>query len=375
MGQIIIADVLDGLRQIESGMCDTCITSPPYYGLRDYGTATWEGGDPECDHVIAEIRTGLSLAESTASVRGGANKLKEIPKLQAKAICPKCGAARADKQIGIEETPVQYINRLVEAFREVRRVLKPDGTLWLNIGDSYAGSGKGGQPDMYTENWQPEYSHIGASARRNAVTKYAGDPRVYEGMKNKDLMGIPWMLAFALRADGWWLRQDIIWHKPNAMPESVKDRCTKSHEYIFLLSKSQAYYFDSDAIKEKAVSKPGKGATGRGTQAYAIASGKGKNPQQDHSGWCGGNGETRNKRDVWTVATRPYKGAHFAVFPPELIRPCVLAGSRKGGIVLDPFIGSGTTAAVAVEEGRDFIGIDIHPNYAELARKRVGGLT
>lgn len=212
---------------------------------------------------------------------------------------------------------------------------------------------------MYTENWKPEYSHIGASARRNAVTKYAGDPRVYEGMKNKDLMGIPWMLAFALRADGWWLRQDIIWHKPNAMPESVKDRCTKSHEYIFLLSKSQAYYFDSDAIKEKAVSKPWKGA----------------NPQQDHSGWCGGNGETRNKRDVWTVATRPYKGAHFAVFPPELIRPCVLAGSRKGGIVLDPFIGSGTTAAVAVEEGRDFIGIDIHPNYAELARKRVGGLT
>ena len=318
MGQIIIADALEGLRHLETETCDTCITSPPYYGLRDYGV---EG------------------------------------------------------QIGIEKTPEQYINRLVEVFSEVRRVLKPDGTLWLNIGDSYAGSGKGGQSgNMRSENWQPRYPRIGETARKNAVTKYAGDLRVYEGIKNKDLIGIPWMLAFALRADGWWLRQDIIWHKPNAMPESVKDRCTKSHEHILLLSKSRNYYYDNEAIKEPCARK-GNSKTFRGGGAYTNNQSY-KNSvvvERQSTGNKLNQSGKRNRRDVWTVATKPYNGAHFSVFPPELIRPCILAGSRKNGIVLDPFLGSGTTAIVAVEEGRDFIGIDLNPNYVELVRKRMGG--
>lgn len=249
-----------------------------------------------------------------------------------KQICPKCGAVRVDKQIGLEETPEQYIERLVAVFHEVKRVLKDEGTLWVNIGDSYAGSGKGAA--QYPENAQKYLQKTNkGSVGQSAICSVNG---VGGGIKPKDLIGIPWMIAFALRADGWCLRQDIIWHKPNPMPESVTDRCTKAHEYIFLLSKQPKYYFDHEAMLEE-----------------ADASGK------------------RNKRDVWTVTTKPIKEAHFATFPMDLITPCVLAGSRTGGNVLDCFCGSGTTGVVALTNGRNFIGIELNPEYIKIAEDRI----
>jgi DNA modification methylase len=285
-----------------------CVTSPPYFGLRDYGHPG---------------------------------------------------------QIGLEETPEQYIAAMVEVFRCVREVLADDGTLWLNIGDTYAtqGGAHGGRND----------DQRGVGAKRTHDNG-GGDQQVRRapnGLKPKDLIGIPWMLAFALRADGWYLRQDIIWHKPNPMPESVRDRCTKAHEYIFLLSKSERYYFDSEAMKEPSV-----------TPADLQVAKRNKAPHkgQRDSGMRETTGgfdkitkvyETRNRRSVWTVATRPYKGAHFATFPPALIEPCVLAGSRPGDIVLDPFMGSGTTAAVAKQHGRQYIGCELNEDYWPLQEERI----
>lgn len=273
-----------------------CVTSPPYFGLRDYGH---EG------------------------------------------------------QIGLEQTPEEYIAAMVEVFRCVRDVLADDGTLWLNIGDSYARSpAKGGSgPGGKNREW------IGDNYAQARVAD------VPANCKPKDLIGIPWMLAFALRADGWYLRQDIIWHKPNPMPESVKDRCTKAHEYVFLLSKSGRYFFDAESIKEPA--DPANHRDSRGVRRTAPGS-------TDHSGFKDGrNYETRNKRDVWSVPVRPYKGAHFATFPPALIEPCILAGSRPGDVVLDPFMGSGTTAAVAKSRGRQYLGCEINPEYGPLQEDRI----
>jgi len=268
-----------------------CVTSPPYFGLRDYGH---EG------------------------------------------------------QIGLEQTPEKYIDAMVEVFRCVRDVLTDDGTLWLNIGDSYAGAG-------YSNN-----KNTGGTARVDG-----GKQRHLSGTgcKNKDLIGIPWMLAFALRADGWYLRQDIIWHKPNPMPESVRDRCTKAHEYIFLLSKSERYFFDSEAMKEPA--DPANHRDSRGIRRTPDG-------QADHKGFVNGRHyETRNKRDVWSVPVRPYKGAHFATFPPALIEPCILAGSRLNDTVLDPFMGSGTTAAVAKQLGRQYLGCELNEDYWPLQEERL----
>jgi DNA modification methylase len=272
-----------------------CVTSPPYFGLRDYGHPG---------------------------------------------------------QIGLEPTPEAYIAAMVEVFRCVRDVLADDGTLWLNIGDSY-------------NNFR---STMGPGQAVHGREKLNGKPapdsrsRGIVGLKEKDLIGIPWMLAFALRADGWYLRQDIIWHKPNPMPESVRDRCTKAHEYIFLLSKSQRYFFDGEAMREDAVKGAagslfniGKTAThqmGRSSDAERVEDGK------------------RNRRSVWTVATQPYSGAHFATFPPALIEPCILAGSRPADIVLDPFMGSGTTAQVAQQLGRQYIGCELNPQYLSLQSER-----
>ena len=248
-------------------------------------------------------------------------------------------------EIGLEQTPEEYIAAMVEVFRCVRDVLADDGTLWLNIGDSYAGGGGG------------NYS---AGTRNNSgqnITNVRNRPAWLSqaGLKPKDLIGIPWMLAFALRADGWYLRQDIIWHKPNPMPESVRDRCTKAHEYIFLLSKSERYFFDSEAMKEDAIGgQTGKAASFKrdGSKREQKIPGQGYGTHRPDREDVAYNGAKRNRRSVWTVATRPYKGAHFATFPPELIEPCILAGSRPGDIVLDPFMGSGTTAAVALQHGR-----------------------
>lgn len=329
--RIICADALEGLKQIESGSADMCVTSPPYYGLRDYGI-------------------------------GG--------------------------QIGLEDTPELYIERLVEVFREVRRVLKDDGTLWVNIADSYAG-GAG--------RWEKEKNISSMQATNRGSFGQLGIARKWQhdNIKQKDLIGIPWMLAFALRADGWYLRNDIIWHKPNPMPESVTDRCTKAHEYIFLLSKERRYYFDHKAIQEpvandtverrmRAISDEHKyvnGANGQKAQTINRPRENIKNLQEKgqplhtlHTHRVDGAEnlyEMRNKRSVWSVSTRGYSGAHFAVYPPELIRPCILAGSRIGGTVIDPFFGSGTTGIAALEEQRGFIGIELNPEYVDIAQTRI----
>ena len=300
MDKIITGNAIEVLKELPDCSADCCITSPPYLGLRDYGVSG---------------------------------------------------------QLGLENSVEAYINRLTDIFREVRRVLKNDGTLWLNIGDSYVSSNS-------------EYSNC----------------------KRKDLIGAPWLLAFALRNDGWYLRQDIIWEKPNAMPESVKDRCTKSHEYIFLFSKQSKYYFDYEAIKEPAVGfnnivpagskgtlrpnsrlRKGNSRTFRGGGVYTK--GQSFNNSAEIMRESHGNNENmtglRNKRSVWTVATQGYKEAHFATFPEKLIEPCVLAGSKEGGVVLDPFLGSGTTAIVAKKYNRGFIGIELNSEYVEMARRRL----
>lgn len=261
-------------------------------------------------------------------------------------------------QIGLEDTPEEYIDKLVMVFREVKRVLKPDGTLWINIGDSYAG-GAG--------RWCKE-GEIGAKQASNKES--FGQIKIakrwkHDSIKPKDLIGIPWMLAFALRSDGYYLRQDIIWSKPSCMPESVRDRCTKSHEYIFLLSKSAQYYFDSTAIKEPTITFD-KGIRDRDNTRLNNTPGRSR-----MGGLARNDYETRNKRSVWSVNVKPFKEAHFATFPTELIRPCILAGSRKGGIVLDPFFGSGTTGVVATQEHRGYIGIELNPEYVDIATKRI----
>lgn len=259
--RVLATDVLDGLERLPEKSARCCVTSPPYYGLRDYGH---------------------------------------------------------DGQIGLEATPADYVARMVAVFREVRRVLTDDGTVWINLGDSYG---------------------------------------------QKQLQGIPWRVAFALQADGWYLRQDIIWHKPNPMPESVTDRCTKAHEYVFLLSKSARYFFDHVAIKEPA--DPINHRNSRGVRRTPAG-------QSCHKGFVNGRHyETRNRRDVWNVQVQPYSGAHFAVMPPDLVEPCILAGSAPGDLVIDPFTGSGTTGAIAVAHGRSFVGTEINPAYCYLARARI----
>lgn len=303
---VYVGDCMEVLKNMKENTVDSCVTSPPYYRLRNYET---EG------------------------------------------------------QIGLEETPEEYVEKLVEIFREVRRILKPEGTLWVNIGDSYAGSGKGAANYPETHKGGMQSSNRGAFGTAIPKTKRS------EGIKNKDLIGIPWMLAFALRADGWYLRQDIIWAKPNPMPESIKDRCTKSHEYIFLLSKSSKYYFDHEAIQEPATyartapTAPAGSFEGKRKHAHE----KFKHISQSFRAIR----DFRNKRDVWTVGVSRYRGAHFATFPEKLIEPCILAGTPKGGIVIDPFFGAGTTGVVAVKNNRKYIGIELNPDYAEIAKRRI----
>lgn len=303
--RIIVGDCRESLKTLPDASVQCCVTSPPYWGLRDYG-------HPD--------------------------------------------------QIGNEPTPEEYVESLLAVFREVRRVLRDDGSLWLNLGDSYSSNGGS----------RPNGSSDGQLGR--GTPPIAGSRKAVR--KPKDLIGVPWLVAFALQSDGWWLRQDIIWAKPNPMPESVTDRCTKSHEYVFLMSKSERYYYDQDAIKEDATSKKGKGATGRGKQKSALAVGcNGRQPQQDHSGWIGGNAETRNRRSVWTITTKPYAGAHFATMPQQLAEICVLAGSKPGDTILDPFGGAGTTAAVSIKHGRSAVIVELNPDYVELIPGRIRSIT
>jgi len=295
MNKIEFGDCRETMRRwaSEGVKVQTCVTSPPYFGLRDYGH---------------------------------------------------------DGQIGLEETPEQYIDAMVEVFSCVKNILADDGTLWLNIGDSYAGNNS-------------QASNNGRAGFGNARERVVN--RTGEGLKTKDLIGIPWMLAFALRADGWYLRQDIIWHKPNPMPESVTDRCTKAHEYIFLMSKSAKYYYDIEAIKEEAHSTDNSNRNRDDTKLNNTAG------RTRMAGLKTNHYENKNKRSVWTVTTKPYEGAHFAVFPTDLIEPCIMAGAPVGGIVLDPFMGSGTTAQVAQSLGRQYLGCELNPEYAPLQKKRL----
>ena len=261
-------------------------------------------------------------------------------------------------EMGAEPTPDEFVAALVEVFREVHRVLRDDGTVWLNLGDSYATGTKASR--------QPGNKSFGKKTAKAQGVPRIGTP---DGLKTKDLIGIPWRVAFALQADGWYLRQDIIWAKPNPMPESVTDRCTKSHEYIFMLSKSPKYYYDHEAVKEPAVSthSSGNGFKRDARESYKNADGSSRG---NESQWSDVGGK-RNRRSVWTVPTKPYKGAHFATFPPALIEPCILAGCPEGGVVLDPFGGSGTTAGVAVSNGRNAVICELNPEYAKLIPERV----
>lgn len=302
---LLTGDALDVLGTLPAGSVQCCVTSPPYWGLRDYGVAG---------------------------------------------------------QIGLEATPEKYVAKMVAVFREVRRVLKPDGTLWLNLGDSYSDA-RGGEQG---KNGQMANRSVAA-----ARCRVRGETRAVPGLAGKNLVGIPWRVAFALQADGWYLRSDIIWAKPNPMPESVTDRPTRAHEYLFLLSKSKRYYYDAAAIAEDCA-------------AVTLADPRGNvNGSRRDRGFPGapsnggtrlGEGATRNARSVWEITTKAYPGAHFATFPEELARRCILAGSRPGDTVLDPFGGSGTVAQVATGNGRESIYSDLNPTYVELARQRIGPL-
>jgi site-specific DNA-methyltransferase (adenine-specific) len=314
--KILHGDCIEQMRTLPDQCVNTCVTSPPYFGLRDYGH---------------------------------------------------------DGQIGLEATPDAFVAKMVDVFREVRRVLRDDGTVWLNLGDSYAAA-RGGthQPAETLAGGKGGKMDDGATVNRGRESGYNPTRNAGAiGLKHKDLIGIPWRVAFALQADGWYLRSDIIWHKPNPMPESVTDRPTKAHEYLFLLAKSERYYYDSAAIAEPATAgthtTTEKSFGGQAAGAKVAPSGN----QVPGKQWAWG--DTRNRRSVWTVTTKPYKGAHFATFPPELIRPCILAGCQIGGTVLDPFGGSGTTAQVAIEEGREAILCELNADYIKLAHERLNG--
>lgn len=529
----MVGDVRDLLPTLAAGSVRCCVTSPPYFGLRDYGTAKWEGGDAGCDHKQSVARHDGGRT-NVDGFNGSAKANSDKGAMNFRDVCGKCGAVRIDSQIGLEPTPEAYVAELVAVFREVRRVLTDDGTLFLNLGDSYFGTsqtggikGKEGSakragrmfsrpagsrrataygtgdkepegspardcfcqslcgacraayrigkshsgrppapmlgpspsaPTLGSMESAPDHSPTSDSSRPTGRSEAAtldssqtaarvvgqrpgvrgsttgesslplGDSRspvstpdagcllcgcslpdltpasadttdcicgtgsrsgasdqsktgtlsgdlaypniANTSLKSKDLLGIPWRVAFALQADGWYLRSDIIWAKPNPMPESVTDRPTKAHEYIFLLSKSPTYYYDADAIAEDAIHA-----------GAVVTNDAGKNGQmgkygQTRTGFLRDGGvtvaATRNARTVWTIATQPYAGAHFATFPVELARRCILAGSAKGDVVLDPFGGSGTVAAVATGHGREAILCELNPAYAELARERIG---
>lgn len=411
------------LKLMRSCWFHTVITSPPYYGLRDYGTANYEGGDPNHSHDRVLPRNGRGGSGSP-----GKQTANAFPSDLPAKVC-SCGAKLVDEQIGLEETPEAFVDKLVEVFREVRRVLRDDGTLWLNIGDSYAND---------------PCSKGDAGPRLEGRSNVKSPGKKWRGakLKKKDLIGIPWMLAFALRADGWTLRQDIIWHKPSPMPESVQDRCTKAHEYIFLFTKSSNYFYDIDSVREQPKSEDPRvkrnssdiylpdGMRSRNLETFGLTSGKVNQPCSHPGG--------SNKRSVWTVASQPFNEAHFATFPPKLIQPMVKAGSSQKGCcatcgapwsrvtektklkrnrpndltkrsreegtgnacgntvagvevktigwspscsceageaipcrVLDPFNGAGTTGLVSTLLGRHYTGVELNPEYMQITRKRL----
>ena len=441
-GFLYAGDVNTVLAELPEESVDCIVTSPPYFGLRDYGTATWVGGDANCTHEFGRHLRGGTLNGKESNFQNNNMGSYGDEAVKIGESCPKCGAIRKDLQVGLEQTPQEYIERLVEVFRGLKRVLKKDGVAWLNLGDTYwGGKGRSGAGSKKThkgrtsKTLQKEHTYLGKSK------DFRPQDRPSDVFKPKDLMMIPHRVAIALQEDGWWVRQDIVWNKPNPMPESIRDRCTKAHEYIFLLTKSKKYFYDNEAIKEPV--KQDWGTRNRKNGKYHN-DGSGLQP---HSG-LEKSYKTKNKRSVWTIAPKPFKGAHFATFPPKLIEPCILAGTSEAGhcldcgsrykrtvkrnlknkpdtaksliesaqhmgipddkakmrigldrkntheknpgyqtlgweatcdcdsptepdVVLDPFVGSGTTCVVAKQHGRHFIGIDLNEEYLEIARKRI----
>ena len=332
--EVLVGDCLDSLKELPDESVQVCVTSPPYYNLRDYGTANWEGGDPDCDHLGPPKPTQAGFNERYFNREAkDSNKQAEL-RMPYVGTCGKCGAKRVDKQIGLEESLGEYIQSLVNVFREVNRVLRPDGTLWLNLGDSYAGSGKG--------------RNANGVANVDPNSKQATSQGTIEGhltksntqLAPKNLMGVPWRVAFALQDDGWILRSEVIWHKPNPMPSPVKDRPTSSHEHIFLFAKSSKYYYDSDAIREPVKSDTPQAKRDikrmqEGRKEFDGERKKHQDSKQQNSFIAGNPAKGRNKRDVWSITTKPFKGAHFAVYPPDLIEPCILASTSEKGACVD----------------------------------------
>ncbi len=431
---IHVGDVLEQLRKLPDESVQCVVTSPPYWGLRDYGTAEWGGGDVECDHNArtGDLRFEHPISEKQKSNAGSAGS--------AGSACVKCGAVRVDKQLGLEKTPEEYIAKMVEVFREVRRVLRSDGTLWMNMGDTYSTIG-GSNANLDRQINTGQRSQVDSGAVPDRTRKGVA------GIKPKDLVGIPWMVAFALRNDGWYLRSDIIWSKRNPMPESVTDRPTKSHEYIFLLAKSARYYYDPEAIAEDAAGGAANGDSQRLAETAIERTGCLISGGTENSTLGISASAKRNRRSVWDINPQPFAEAHFATFPEALVDPCILAGTSERGAcphcgapwrrvikksggrdwhndrmvdagvagqilgeagykrgrskealndtkihettgwlptcecnrediapctVLDPFCGSGTTGVVALRYHRDFIGIELNVDYAQMAEKRIG---
>lgn len=344
-------DALEILRTLSRESVQCIVTSPPYWGLRDYGTAKWENGDLNCDHLNGP----LASPQSTLQGYTGDHVKLAIGGMPFKNICGKCGAVRVDLQLGLESMPEEYVARMVEVFHEAREVLREDGVAWVNMGDCYAtGAGKVGNcpgGGDQGERWKEK-------APMTALNRLP-----IHGLKPKDLVGIPWRLAFALQADGWYLRSDCIWSKTSPMPESVTDRPTKSHEYIFLLTKNQRYFYDAEAVKEKTKQILGPRPFG--------GAGNGKQNKDRNDYFYNGDNGCRNLRSVWTITSDRFLGSHFATFPKKLAERCILAGSRPGDLVLDPFSGAGTTGLVALRHSRRFIGIELNPEYVAMARRRI----
>lgn len=386
-------DCLAVLQTLPEASVQCAVTSPPYWNLRDYGTAKWEGGDTECTHE----RLGISADPKNPgkpSANGRPPRGEELNRWQC-----RCGAIRVDEQIGLEETMGEYIEKLTTVFLEVRRVLKPDGVLWLNLGDSYAGSwgaqGRQGKTGELAGRSACAERQIAAAAKRKSG---AGSISRADGLKPKDLCGVPWRVAFALQESGWWLRSDVIWCKGNPMPESVKDRPTRAHEYVFLMTKSERYFYDMEAVKEVAspdsharygVNPKAKVPSGWDTGPGSHRDKTGRYKQDGHGRRNDGFNErykvkqnesfsaavkdvveARNLRSWWHINPEPTPEAHFATYPIRLAERCILAGSKPGDTILDPFAGAGTTWLACLKHGREFVGIELNEEYIRIAEER-----